>query len=347
MTTDSYSFPFADCSFLSSFSSPDPAASVHNVSHVVSTRDKLTNTLNEFPGKFSLSHLNVRSMKSHEKFYDFQNIFLGSGCDIICVTESWLDSSIPDSEISFLGYRTVRLDRVGRKGGGIAIYLNNSFSHKVLASSSDTSSSIVQFIILEVVVDSSKILLAVIYNPPPVGSLDEFEHELEFHLPSYQHRFIVGDFNVDPFTTSSVSAQLSDLLSSLNLHVLPTGATRHTATSDSRLDLMVVGDESSILTHGKLTVGSSDHDLMYLVFNLFSPRPRPKLITCRNFKNFNPELFSHDATAADWNSVYSLPDIDSKVLTFNNIVISLFDKHAPFYTFRAKQMSTVYTLDVL
>ncbi|KAI5735166.1 hypothetical protein M8J77_015087 [Diaphorina citri] len=100
---------------------------------------------------------------------------------------------------------------------------------------------------------------------------------------------------------------------------------------------MVVGDERRVISHGKLPVGSSDHDLIYLVFNLYSSRPRPKLITCRNFKNLNPDLFYSDAAAADWNSICSLPDIDSKVLAFNNLVISLFDKHAPFQTFLAKR----------
>ncbi|KAI5730234.1 hypothetical protein M8J76_011579 [Diaphorina citri] len=99
---------------------------------------------------------------------------------------------------------------------------------------------------------------------------------------------------------------------------------------------MVVGDEGRVLSHGQLPVGSSDHDLIYLVLSLFPPKPTPKLITCRNFKNFEANLFLDDARSADWNLVYSAPDIDSKVLTFNNIVTSLFDKHAPFRTFIAK-----------
>ncbi|KAI5707715.1 hypothetical protein M8J77_008256 [Diaphorina citri] len=99
---------------------------------------------------------------------------------------------------------------------------------------------------------------------------------------------------------------------------------------------MVVGDEGRVLSHGQLPVGSSDHDLIYLVLSLFPPKPTPKLITCRNFKNFEANLFLDDARSADWNFVYSAPDIDSKVLTFNNIVTSLFDKHAPFRTFIAK-----------
>ncbi|KAI5732387.1 hypothetical protein M8J77_026107 [Diaphorina citri] len=338
MSDISYDFPFADHSLPSSPSlplSPEPV-DVHNMS-LPSTREILAESLAAFPRKLSIAHLNAHSMRPTDKFVEFRDIFSVSGCGIICVSETWLDSSVPDSEVSMLGYRVVRNDRVGRRGGGVAIFLNDTFSYQVLASSPSQYSATAEFLLLEVVVESYKILVAVVYHPPRVGSLDQFEEALEFHLPNYQHSVILGDFNVDLSTTSRASAQLRDRFSSLNLHILPTDTTHHTATSHSLLDLMVVGDERSVISHGKLPVGSSDHDLIYLVFNLYSSRPRPKLITCRNFKHLNPELFLRDALSTDWNSVYSLDDIDSKVLAFNNLVISLFDKHAPFHTFMAKQ----------
>lgn len=70
-------------------------------------------------GKLKIAHLNARSMRPPDKFYDLQNIVSGAGLDIICVTESWLDSSISDSEISILGYRVIRHDRGTRRGGGL------------------------------------------------------------------------------------------------------------------------------------------------------------------------------------------------------------------------------------
>ncbi|KAI5731371.1 hypothetical protein M8J77_008987 [Diaphorina citri] len=273
------SFPFADLSFSSLTS--EPASS--DTGTPQSTAEILTERLAPYSGKLSVAHLNTRSMRPPSKFPEFTNIILGSGLDIICVTESWLDPSISNAEVSLLGYRMIRHDRVG-KG----------------------------------------------------GSLDQFEEALEFHLPNYEHKLMMGDFNVDLSTTNPASTNLRTIFSSLNLHILPTDATHHEAHSHSLLDLMVVGDEGRVLSHGQLPVGSSDHDLIYLVLSLFPPKPIPKLITCRNFKNFEANLFLDDARSADWNFVYSAPDIDSKVLTFNNIVTSLFDKHAPFRTFIAK-----------
>ncbi|KAI5707997.1 hypothetical protein M8J77_014311 [Diaphorina citri] len=333
--SSSFTFPFADSSLTSPPSplSPEPA-DAHGAPPP-STATLFAEQL--VPGKLSVAHLNARSMHPTDKFVELSNILTGTGCDIFCVTESWLDSTITDSEISILGYRVIRNDRVGRRGGGVAVYLNEQFSYQVLASSPSQYSATTEFLLLEVVVDSSKLLVAAVYHPPRAGSLDTFEEALEFFLPNYQHRFILGDFNIDLSTTSPASDQLRDRFSSLNLHILPTDTTYHSGSSHSLLDLMVVGDERRVISHGKFPVGSSDHDLIYLIFNLYSSRPRPKLITCRNFKNLNPDLFYSDAAAADWNSVYSLPDIDSKVHAFNNLVISLFDKHAPFQTFLAKR----------
>ncbi|KAI5714781.1 hypothetical protein M8J77_005490 [Diaphorina citri] len=326
------SFPFADLSFSSLTS--EPASS--DTGTPQSTAELLTERLAPYSGKLSVAHLNTRSMRPPSKFPEFTNIILGSGLDIICVTESWLDPSISNAEVSLLGYRMIRHDRVGKGGGGIAIYLNNTFNYNVLASSPPQYIASAEFLIIEVVIVSSKILLAVVYHPPRAGSLDQFEEALEFHLPNYEHKLIMGDFNVDLSTTNPASTNLRTTFSSLNLHILPTDATHHEAHSHSLLDLMVVGDEGRVLSHGQLPVGSSDHDLIYLVLSLFPPKPTPKLITCRNFKNFEANLFLDDARSADWNFVYSAPDIDSKVLTFNNIVTSLFDKHAPFRTFIAK-----------
>ncbi|KAI5723157.1 hypothetical protein M8J76_002202 [Diaphorina citri] len=245
--SSSFTFPFADSSLTSPPSplSPEPA-DAHGAPPP-STATLFAEQL--VPGKLSVAHLNARSMRPTDKFVELSNILTGTGCDIFCVTESWLDSTITDSEISILGYRVIRNDRVGRRGGGVAVYLNEQFSYQVLASSPSQYSATTEFLLLEVVVDSSKLLVAAVYHPPRAGSLDTFEEALEFFLPNYQHRFILGDFNIDLSTTSPASDQLRDRFSSLNLHILPTDTTYHSGSSHSLLDLMVVGDERRVISH--------------------------------------------------------------------------------------------------
>ena len=53
---------------------------------------------------------------------------------IVCVVETWLSPDITDNELQISGYQLVRLDR-NRNGGGIAMYVSDLFSFRVLLQS--------------------------------------------------------------------------------------------------------------------------------------------------------------------------------------------------------------------
>uniref|UniRef100_A0A8D9AX67 Endonuclease/exonuclease/phosphatase domain-containing protein n=1 Tax=Cacopsylla melanoneura TaxID=428564 RepID=A0A8D9AX67_9HEMI len=264
---DTYYPPFANCSLSSSLSSESVDVDVMSG---LSTGAILKQYLSTFPSELKIAHFNARSMRSDDKFSELLDIVSGVGLDIICITESWLNDSISDSDISILGYRVIRKDRVHGVGhGGIVIYLNNSFSYKVLASSSPSQTPSVEYLIVEIVSASSKLLLAAVYHPPRAvraGSLDQFEEELEFFLTNYQYRFVLGDFNIDLSIASPLSAQLRNLFISLNLHILPTDTTFHRLNYDSTLDLMAVGDESSVL----FTIAIFTYRVVFFFDQLFS-----------------------------------------------------------------------------
>ncbi|KAI5721851.1 hypothetical protein M8J77_026574 [Diaphorina citri] len=235
MTSPSYST--TDSSPASSPPSPALSSSPNSPSSITasvpSTNNILQHLISSYPKKLSIFHLNAHSIRPPVKYIEIKEIFAGTSADIICITESWLDSSISNAEVSLQGYKLIHL----------------------------------------------------------------------------------------------------------NLHILPLLPTHHTATSHTHLDLLVVGDEASVITHGQLPVGSSHHELIYLILNIFPPKHQPKFITARDFRRFDSEKFSSAALAADWNSVYSSSDVDSKLSRFNEIVLSLFDEFAPFRTFKAKHHS--------
>ena len=53
--------------------------------------------------------------------------------DIICIVESWLDSSILDTELIISNYTLTRLDQT-RHGGGILVYIKDSLPFSVIVS---------------------------------------------------------------------------------------------------------------------------------------------------------------------------------------------------------------------
>ena len=54
----------------------------------------------------------------------------------VAVTETWLHAGVYDAEVShdFPGYSILRCDRVGRQGGGVAVYLRDDLTGEVLGS---------------------------------------------------------------------------------------------------------------------------------------------------------------------------------------------------------------------
>ena len=65
-------------------------------------------------------HLNSRSILP--KIDEIRLIAKETKCACFCFSETWLDSSISDSEISIDNYSIVRKDR-NRNGGGVLIYI--------------------------------------------------------------------------------------------------------------------------------------------------------------------------------------------------------------------------------
>ena len=74
---------------------------------------------------FSLAHLNVRSIMN--KLDHFRILMSTKPFDVICLNETFCDSSIADSEINLPDYSIVRRDR-NRNGGGVAMYIRNSLT---------------------------------------------------------------------------------------------------------------------------------------------------------------------------------------------------------------------------
>ena len=50
---------------------------------------------------------------------------------IVCISKTWLDKEISDTELTIIGYNLARLDR-NRQGGGVDIYINADFAFNVI-----------------------------------------------------------------------------------------------------------------------------------------------------------------------------------------------------------------------
>ena len=113
---------------------------------------------------------------------------LSSNCslhcpDIVCITETWLNENVLDSEICIPNYQLVRLDR-NRQGGGIALYIANYLSYSLICSGPDT----LEFLAISIKQPQGDVAIALLYRPPssPISYFDSLSAILEgVCIPTY------------------------------------------------------------------------------------------------------------------------------------------------------------------
>ena len=87
-------------------------------------------------------YLNVRSLEAsvHVNEHDsskvckailLQEIVYSGGYDVVCTCETWFISTILDGEL-LLGYFILRLDREGKKGGGVLVAVKDNIRTMIL-----------------------------------------------------------------------------------------------------------------------------------------------------------------------------------------------------------------------
>ena len=81
-------------------------------------------------GQFS-GHLNFRSIcNKHEQL---EHLLLESNIDCLGISESWLKQSSPSTLVSMAGYNVFSKDRLKGKGGGVLLYVRNTFTCREIA----------------------------------------------------------------------------------------------------------------------------------------------------------------------------------------------------------------------
>ena len=97
---------------------------------------------------------------------------------IIGITESWANIDITDAELGLTGYVMFRKDRIGRRGGGVILYvkLNKNFICKFVSG-------------------NSKLTIGLVYRSPNINEEDNTKLQNAIKEVSKGECIIMGDFN--------------------------------------------------------------------------------------------------------------------------------------------------------
>ena len=91
---------------------------------------------------------------------------------IIGITESWANTDITDAELGLTGYVMFRRDRIGRRGGGVILYVKDSIQAYEIKLESEAD--YVEAVWCKIVSGNKKITIGLVYRNPNINEEDNF-----------------------------------------------------------------------------------------------------------------------------------------------------------------------------
>ena len=189
-----------------------------------------------------LFHLNIRSLR-----YKMDELRLF--CDqhkphVLVISETWLDDSFVNEEVSLQGYKLMRRGDRDCVGGGVAVYVTEHLNYNRLKDPRDLSPDIdVESIWFELSLPKTKkILIGAIYKPPD-SNASTFTESLEKILSNFTtnetETILLGDFNFNYMAPNSATKNFKHLTNLYQLKQLITKPTRITEDSRTLIDLFL------------------------------------------------------------------------------------------------------------
>ena len=128
---------------------------------------------------------------------------IGYSVDIAVISETHLKRKHPDNQFAVHGYTMFRRDRAGRRGGGVAVYINRQLQAATWTHANDSPAF--ELLWIRVQTGLREIVLGALYHPPkalyqPVELLDYIEECTGEIADQFPTALIVlaGDFNTLP-----------------------------------------------------------------------------------------------------------------------------------------------------
>ncbi|CAB4039453.1 Hypothetical predicted protein, partial [Paramuricea clavata] len=228
---------------------------------------------------------------------------------VLCLNETWLDTSISDGEIQLDVYSHIRRDKT-RHQGGVLVYISSNLNFKERNEIGDKSGEL-QCLWLEIVPPKSKgFLICSSYRPLNSDNeriyVEGLRNMLDNVSDLQKEVILIGDFNFD-LKRSRKSAACKcfvDMSKEFGLKQIICDDTRVTQHSKSLIDLFLTSRPDLYIT-GVMPVGFSDQSVIYAI------------------------AFVEDLNKFPWSQIDITGDIEDSWNTFKNLFNDVADSHAP------------------
>ena len=295
---------------------------------------------------FNIVHYNINSILATDRIEQLTEICKTLNVDVLIITESKLDQTIPNNLITIPGYHEpLRHDREvnGRHGGGVLIYIAE---HLAFQNRPEFQSNYYEHLWADIRVNDKIYAINALYRPPNESQDD---HQLFLQtadnilqqLSNYDkaaYKLIAGDLNfgncyckVPILSPKPLDATAPDLFSSYGFQQLIDIPTRITENTISLIDLFHVNKPDDIVCHGTLH-RIADHDGIFVSFNTKSIKPKPQTKNIYDYKNADvPGLIQYMKEFDFENTVFNHPILEQTEI-YSNVLKQAFAQFVPIKT---------------
>ena len=311
---------------------------VSNICNYVFDNNDLTNVCND---DFSILHLNARSInRNFDSIHNFISNF-NHTFSIITLSETWLNDDSPKL-IDIDDYILLSAPRVGRRSGGVAIYVHNSLSYrirddlKLCPNVSDTPHS--ESLFIEIINPTSKnTIVGTVYRAHRTDIhlfLSDLDHCLNTMSSENKNCYISGDFNLDllKYNTVNVIGDFLNTIQTNNLYPLIDRPTRITPTSATLIDNIF----TNVLTHqiksGVCVNYLTDH---YPIFQITKSlplgfhQPHTGITYTRSYNQKSVDNFHSHLNSIDWSFINNIDSAEDAYDAFTLKFRHIYDNHFP------------------
>ena len=278
-----------------------------------------------------IEYINAQSLLGH--FEEIESLILERKVDILCISETWLESNMIDTYVNIPHFNIYRSDK-GR-GGGVCMYVRNDLKVDKIENNvpKDLDTGIEDLWLTIQCRKLPSFIIGCIYRHPHAHA-NSFKYLLEsFRSICLRNKsvYIFGDLNDDLLVSNS---RLLRIIGNAKLSLMINKPTRITEHSATLIDPMLTNKPNSIIYADVIPGPIADHELITINIDIGKPKRKPQIKTFRYLKNYNQNSLCNSILdeAYTLNNILYTDSVDKQVDIFTNVFIKCLDTCAPVVT---------------
>lgn len=217
-------------------------------------------------------------------------------------------SADDEVEAQIEGYTFIGKCKSSGKGGGVGVCISTSVP---FYRRTDLEDEVIECIWIEILFPKTKsFLIGIVYRPPDSSKhlcADfncKFDSILLIVSSEDKECILTGDINCN-YLVPSDHKEIKSIFASFGLKQLISTPTRITRESKTLIDIICSNEPEKTYSVKAISAGLSDHELICCSRKGNNAKHHPRIITCRNFANYDQKLYCEELESMNFNQVFA------------------------------------------